>query len=55
MFVFHTDRKFALTLALAAVLTDDDAAEDFDLGEVVGGVGGIGVHGKLEIFFITRY
>lgn len=35
MFFLHTDREFALALALGAVLADDNAAKDFNLGYVV--------------------
>ncbi len=35
MFLFHTDRKLTLALALGAVLADDNAAKDFDFGNVV--------------------
>ncbi len=53
MFLLHADGELALAFRLGAVFAEDGAGEDFDFGDVVGGVGGVGEHGVGEVFFVA--
>ena len=55
MLVLHAHREFTLSLALRSVFADDDAAEDFDLRDIMGVVRGVGKHGILKVLFITMH
>ena len=53
MLLLHRFGGFALALALGAVLAQDVAGEDFNLGDEVGRVGGVLEHCIDEIFFVA--
>lgn len=53
MFVLHADGELALAFRLSAVFADDGAGKDFDFGDKVGRVRGVGEHGFGEIFFVA--
>ena len=52
--LFHRLGGFALALALGAVLAEDVAGEDFDLGDEVRRVGGVLEHRVDEVFFVAK-
>ena len=54
MLLLHRLGEFALALALRAVLAEDVAGEDFNLGDEVGGMVGIGEHGVDEVLFVAE-
>lgn len=51
--VLHRDGILPLPFASGPDLPQDAAAEDFDLGEVVIGVGGVAPHRVFQILFVS--